>query len=147
MKKLVLVRFGQVRPIPAVTEALKPHMLPGAAVALPFPGAVVTIMDTNSNVEDIAKDVHATGVNFLIYEANEDGTLPAEVMVNLSKFATVANSASLGSVDPTLDQVIEKMRREGRESLTAREIQILENGLKARFSFRSNSKLELCTQY
>jgi len=129
MKKIVLIRFGQVRPIPAVTEALKPHMLPGA-MALPFPGAVVTLMNTNSNVEDIARGIHATGVNFLIYEANEDETMPAEVMVNLSKFTTVANPATVGERVPTLDEVIAKMREHGQESLTALEIQILKNGLR-----------------
>ena len=128
MKKLVLIRFGQVRPIPAVTEALKAHMLPGA-MAIPFLSAVVSIFDTESPLESVANDIHATGVNFLLYEAHRDGTMPAEVMANLQKVATVANPATTTERIPTLDEVIEKLRREGRESLTALEIKILENGL------------------
>jgi hypothetical protein len=125
MKKLVLIRFGQVRPIPAVTEALMPHMLPGA-VALPFPGAVVPIFDTNSEVDVVAKGIRATGVNFILYEASQDGTMPADIVINAAKVAT---GATQPTAEPTLDEVIAKMREHGRDSLTAREIQILENGL------------------
>lgn len=127
-KTLVFVRFGERRIVPQITEALKPHML--RAQIVPFPGAVVTLMETESTLEEVANSAHAVGANFLLFEVDmENGKMPNEVMANLTKIATVANGVSAGSADPTLDQVIEKMRTHGRESLTALEIKILENGL------------------
>ena len=69
MEKLILVRFGQA-PSPAVSMALRPHIV-GQAFAGPIPGAIMSVFNTESNLETVCNDIKATGAFFLLARFND----------------------------------------------------------------------------
>lgn len=69
MKRFALIRFGSV-PNPDVTMALQSHIDLSRSVAFPIPGAVMSIFDTESDPIQIAADVRAVGVQFIICPFN-----------------------------------------------------------------------------
>jgi hypothetical protein len=126
MKKLILIRIGQV-PNPLVTAALVPHMT-GRPVAFPIPGAIVSIFDTESSLEEVSESVKETGAFFFLVEhQNSKIHLPEEVMEMLNQ--------AMGTPEPeptreqTVDEILDLIRERGVECLTEEQKRILEQGL------------------
>jgi hypothetical protein len=130
MKKLVIIRFGSSAPMPQVSAALKRHITdPQTAIAMPVPGGVVSIFDTESSESEVAEDVKAAGALFFIFPFNRAAMhLPAEVMQGIDRlYGTSAPTPVATRPAPlTIDQVLEKIADSGMESLTPEEIAILE---------------------
>lgn len=71
MKKLVLIRFG-LMPMPEVTQVLGPHFV-GQGEMLVMPGAIISTFTTNSEREEIAKQLsEIPGCVFFLVEARQD---------------------------------------------------------------------------
>ena len=126
MKKLILIRIGQV-PNPVVTAALVPHMT-GRPVAFPIPGAIVSIFDTESSLDEVNESVKETGAFFFLVEhQNAKMNLPEEVMEMLNQ--------AMGTPEPeptreqTVDEILDLIRERGVECLTPEQKRILEQGL------------------
>jgi hypothetical protein len=130
MKKIVIIRFGSSAPMPQVSAALKRHIAdPQTAIAMPVPGGVVSIFDTESSESEVAADVKAAGALFFIFPFDRASmNLPAEVMQGIDRlYGTSAPTPIAARPAPlTIDQVLEKIADSGMESLTPEEIAILE---------------------
>jgi len=118
MKKLTLVRFGQV-PNPQVTAALAPHII-GKAIALPVPGAIVSIFNTESSIETGSDSVKGTGVFFFIMDAAaSDSHLPEEIQAAIDKvFGGSAHTTSPVTREYTIDELLDLINQNGIEALT-----------------------------
>jgi DNA-binding NarL/FixJ family response regulator len=126
MKKLFLVRFGSA-PNPAVSQALKPHIV-GPAFAAPIPGAILSVFNTQSSEEEITQDVKETGATFFLMEETKVNlNLPEALMQAIN--AVLQTAAQTATPDLTVDEILDKISRSGVESLTQREKEILQRGL------------------
>jgi DNA-binding NarL/FixJ family response regulator len=126
MKKLFLVRFGST-PNPAVSQALKPHIV-GPAFAAPIPGAILSVFNTESSEEEITQDVKETGATFFLMEETKVNlNLPEALMHAIN--AVLQTAAQTATPDLTVDEILDKISRSGVESLTQREKEILQRGL------------------
>jgi len=127
MKKLILVRIGQV-PNPMVTAALIPHMT-GRPVAFPIPGAIVSIFDTQSSIEQVSESIKETGAFFFLMEQrNAAMHLPPEVMEIISQVTEGSETSTSSQPEPELsiDDVLDLITQNGIESLTPAQKQILD---------------------
>jgi hypothetical protein len=127
MKKLILVRIGQV-PNPMVTAALIPHMT-GRPVAFPIPGAIVSIFDTQSSIEQVSESIKETGAFFFLMEQrNAAMHLPPEVMEIISQVTegSETSTSSQPEQELSIDDVLDLITQNGIESLTPAQKQILD---------------------
>lgn len=127
MKKLILVRIGQV-PNPMVTAALIPHMT-GRPVAFPIPGAIVSIFDSPSSIEQVSESIKETGAFFFLMEhGNAAMHLPPEVMEVIDRVTEGSETPTSSQPEPELsiDDVLDLITQNGIESLTPAQKQILD---------------------
>ena len=127
MKRLTLVRFGQV-PNPQVTAALAPHII-GKAIALPVPGAIVSIFNTESSIETVSDSVKGTGAFFFIMDnAASDAHLPEEIQAAIDKvFGGSDPAGTQTSREYTVDELLDLINQNGIESLTPDQKRQLDN--------------------
>jgi hypothetical protein len=127
MEKLILVRFGS-QPSPAVSAALAPH-INGRAFAAPIPGAIMSVFNSPSNLEDICDSIKETGAFFMLMRFNDVNLfLPEELIEAIHK--------AMGSIDRletasdqrewTMDEVLDLISANGIDSLTPAQRRILE---------------------
>lgn len=125
MKKLILIRIGQV-PNPQVTAALIPHMT-GRPVAFPIPGAIVSVFDTESSLDEVNESVKSTGAFFFLTEfENSKMHLPEEVMEILGE--SIGTPPQPETREWSIDEVLDLITANGIESLTPSQRQILDQG-------------------
>lgn len=126
MKKLVLVRLGGT-PNPQVTAALLPHMAPNP-VAFPIPGAIVSVFETQSSIDEVSQAVKETGSLFFLMDMESAKiNLPEEVMelVGLAE----QPQAQPQTAEQTVDEILDLIREHGVGVLTEEQKRILEQGL------------------
>jgi len=124
MKKLTLIRFGQ-GPSPEVSTALAPHIV-GKAVALPIPGAILSIFKSNSTMDEVREAIAQTGAMFILSESTEL-VLPQPLMDMIKKI--FPESASIVEDKPlTMDEILDLISQNGIESLTPSQLQTLRSG-------------------
>lgn len=134
MIKIVLVRFGPPVPIPQISRALQPHFGDAHPMAFPMPGAVVSVFNTESTVEQVTASIKEVTdeVPFFIFEFNPEGCqLPGELVTQISGGSPVERrSAQVQRPNQsrparTMDEVLDKIADFGIESLTEEEKTIL----------------------
>jgi hypothetical protein len=129
MKKLILVRFSPtMQPNPAVTAALKPHMkMNPRPIAFPVPGAIVTLMVTDSTLDQVRDSINATGAMFVLADLeNAKVQLPQEIMNS----PMLRNYISQEPQRPaprvwTLDELLDLVAANGIDSLTPEQMAAL----------------------
>jgi len=123
MKKLTLIRFGQ-SPSSEVSAALAPHIV-GKAVALPIPGAILSIFKSNSTMDEVREAVAQTGAMFILSESTEM-VLPQPLMDVILK--VFKDAAPVAEDKPlTMDEILDLISQNGIESLTSDQKRQLEN--------------------
>ena len=123
MKALTLIRFGQ-SPSPEVSAALAPHIV-GKAVALPIPGAILSIFKSNSSIEEVREAIAKTGAMFIISD-NTELVLPQPLMDAIKKIFPEAEPAAEEKT-LTMDEILDLISQNGIESLTPDQKRQLEN--------------------
>jgi hypothetical protein len=122
MEKLILIRFGD-SPNPIVSRALAPHIV-GQAFASPIPGAIMSIFNTDSSIEQVSASVKETGAYFVLVPwAKAEFNLPSELMDAVEMVMASTPEAE----DLTLDDVLDLISRNGIASLTPEQRRILES--------------------
>ena len=115
MEKLILVRFGQA-PSQAVSMALRPHIV-GQAFAGPIPGAIMSVFNTNSNLETVCNDIKATGAFFLLARYNDMNIELPEPLVEAINKVMGTQPAPTRRVY-TMDELLDLISQIGIENLT-----------------------------
>ena len=123
MKALTLIRFGQ-SPSPEVSAALAPHIV-GKAVALPIPGAILSIFKSNSSIEEVREAIAETGAMFILSD-NTELVLPQPLMDAIKKVFPEAEPAA-DEKTLTMDEILDLINQNGIESLTPDQKRQLEN--------------------
>lgn len=123
MKALTLIRFGQI-PSPEVSAALAPHIV-GKAVALPIPGAILSIFKSNSSIEEVREAIAETGAMFILSD-NTELVLPQPLMDAIKKVFPEAEPAAEEKT-LTMDEILDLISQNGIESLTPDQKRQLEN--------------------
>ena len=127
MEKLILVRFGSV-PSPAVSAALAPHVN-GRAFAAPIPGAIMSVFNSPSNLEDICDAIKQTGAFFMLMRFNDVNLfLPEELIEAINKAMGQLDRMETPSTQRewTLDEVLDLISANGMDSLTPAQRRVLE---------------------
>lgn len=130
MKKIVVLRFGPPMPIPEINQALRPHFAADqSAKAFPMPGGVLSVFSTESTLEQVSDSIKALNmpIPFFVFEYHlETSSLPKPIEDAIND-STPACDASPDEevVEPTVDEILEKITAQGIESLTEREREIL----------------------
>ena len=125
MEKLVLVRFGQA-PSPVVSRALAPHIV-GQAVAVPVPGAILSVFNTDSNLDQVCDDIKATGAFFILARFNDINIeLPDEIISVIHKAMGTSTPRETERVY-TMDELLDLISKNGIDSLTQDQRRQLEN--------------------
>jgi hypothetical protein len=125
MTKLFLIRFGQT-PSPIVSNALAPHIV-GKASALPIPGAVLSIFNTESSIEDVRASIEETGAFFILTD-NAELVLPQPLMAEIEKVFPSGAQPVKEDKTLTMDDILDLITQNGIESLTPSQLQILRSG-------------------
>lgn len=122
MNKVILIRFGST-PNLAVSDALKHHIVGTNALALPIPGAIMSIFDTESTIEEISESVKETGVYFIITKWNESNLcLPMEILAVIQQ---TIGTPTQSEPELTFDDVLDLINQNGMDSLTPAQLKIL----------------------
>lgn len=127
MEKLILVRFGST-PSPAVSAAIAPH-ISGKAFAAPIPGAILSVFNSPSNLEDICDAVKETGAYFMLMRYNDVNLfMPEELIAAINKVMGQLDRVQTPSAQRewTLDEVLDLINAKGIESLTPEQRRVLE---------------------
>ena len=127
MEKLILVRFGSV-PSPAVSAALAPHVN-GRAFAAPIPGAIMSVFNSPSNLDDICDAIKQTGAFFMLMRFNDVNLfLPEELIEAINKAMGQLDRMETPSTQRewTLDEVLDLISANGMDSLTPAQRRVLE---------------------
>ena len=125
MNKVILIRFGSA-PSPAVSQALKQHIVGTKAVALPIPGAIMSVFNTESAIEDISESVKETGAFFVISKWNDINLcLPMEVLAAIED--VLGPEEDVRESELTFDDVLDLINQNGINSLTPAQLKILED--------------------
>jgi hypothetical protein len=125
MEKLVLVRFGQA-PSPVVSRALAPHIV-GQAVAVPVPGAIMSVFNTDSNLDQVCDDIKATGAFFILARFNDINIeLPEEIISVIHQAMGTPTPRETERVY-TMDELLDLISKNGIDSLTDDQRRQLEN--------------------
>ena len=124
MTTLALIRFGQT-PNPIVSQALAPHII-GKAVAVPVPGAILSVFNTESSVDDVRESVQATGVFFILSDRAQLA-LPQPLMDAIADAFPNDGEPTKDDKPLTMDDILDLISQNGIESLTSAQKQQLEN--------------------
>ena len=125
MEKLVLVRFGQA-PSPVVSRALAPHIV-GQAVAVPVPGAILSVFNTDSNLDRVCDDIKETGAFFILARFNDINIeLPDEIISVIHQAMGTSTPRETERVY-TMDELLDLISKNGIDSLTQDQRRQLEN--------------------
>ena len=116
MKKVALLRFGN-SPSREVSEALAPHIV-RSGIATQVPGAILSVFNTNSDIEVIADAIRSTGALFTISEWNPKLLqLPPELMLEIDTKVPNQNPEPQKR-EWTLDELLDLINKGGVDSLT-----------------------------
>jgi hypothetical protein len=117
MKKLALLRFGN-SPSREVSAALAPHIV-GKGFAAPVPGAILSVFNTNSSIEEVSSGVASTGATFVLTEfiPGQSVCLPPELMLMIDGITGEAERPE-PKTQWTLDELLDIINQGGIESLT-----------------------------
>lgn len=124
MNKIVIMRFGPQRPIKEINKALRPHFSHDAnAKAVPVPGGVMSVFNTESTLEDVSKSLKRISQDLPFFVMKYDETHMQIPGLTPNEASDVEDDAT-----PTLtvDQILEKISANGINSLTENEKSILE---------------------
>lgn len=125
MKQIVILRFGD-RPNPVVTEALVPHMT-GKSIALPVPGAIMSIISTESTVEQVSASLKETGAFFFCFERGAAGSnLPQELDAAIKH--VLKEESKPVPREWTIDEVLDIISERGMDALTPEQRAVLDRG-------------------
>ena len=127
MQKLILVRFGN-QPSPAVSMALKPH-ISGRAFAAPIPGAIMSVFNSPSNLEEICDAIKETGAFFMLMKYNDVNLfMPEEILEAINEVMGKIDRVETSSPqrDWTIDEILDLINQKGMESLTPEQIRVLD---------------------
>lgn len=127
-RQVILVRFGEV-PNPRITAVLANH-ISGKAVALPVPGAIMSIFFTESTIESITRDLKEVGPNFFLFDRDNAGiNLPNEVLEVIDRAMGQEAQQPVQQREWTMDEVLDQISRGGMASLTPEQRAVLERGV------------------
>ena len=139
MQKVVVFRFGPPIPIPPITNALIPHFASGKPMAIPVPGGVMSVFNTNSTIDEIATSIKGTElpIIFFVFAYSRTSTvLPTELADAIADALgdEVAEASTVMPNEPsatvgTYDQILDKINATGMSSLTEAELAVLKAGL------------------
>lgn len=126
-RQVILIRFGET-PNPAITMVLAQH-IKGKAIALPVPGAIMSVFYSESKIEDIANDLNQVGPCFFLFD-REDAklNLPKEVMEVIDNAMGETAQRPVERREWTIDEVLDQISRGGMDSLTPEQRAVLERG-------------------
>ena len=115
MEKVILIRFGQA-PSPAVSMALRSHIV-GKAFAGPIPGAIMSVFNTNSNLETVRNDIKRTGAFFIFARYNDINIeLPEEVIEAINRVMGTQPAPARRTY--TMDELLDLISKVGIDNLT-----------------------------
>jgi hypothetical protein len=115
MEKVILIRFGQA-PSPAVSMALRPHIV-GNAFAGPIPGAIMSVFNTNSNLETVCNDIKRTGAFFIFARYKDINIeLPEEVIEAINRVMGTQPAPARRTY--TMDELLDLISKVGIDNLT-----------------------------
>ena len=98
----------------------------GKATALPIPGAVLSIFNTESSIEDVRASIEETGAFFILTD-NAELVLPQPLMAEIEKVFP-SGAQPVKEAEPlTMDEILDLISQNGIESLTPAQKQQLEN--------------------
>lgn len=121
------MRFGPPMPIPEINDALKPHFGDDPQARMyPVPGGVMSIFETSSTCEEVAASLKSLEMPLPFFVMPYDTNviqLPGLTDVDVSETSDAPSTATL-----TVDQILDKISREGIESLSVEEKATLERG-------------------
>lgn len=127
-RQVILVRFGEV-PNPRITAVLADH-ISGKAIALPVPGAIMSIFFTESTIESITRDLKEVGPNFFLFDRDNAGiNLPNEVLEVIDRAMGQEAQQPVQQREWTMDEVLDQISRGGMDSLTPEQRAVLERGV------------------
>ena len=127
-RQVILVRFGEV-PNPRITAVLADH-ISGKAIALPVPGAIMSIFFTESTIESITRDLKEVGPNFFLFDRDNAGiNLPNEVLEVIDRAMGQEAQQPVQQREWTMDEVLDQISRGGMDSLTPEQRAVLERGI------------------
>jgi hypothetical protein len=122
MKKIIIVRFAPtMQPNPRVTRALQPHMKTSPRpTAFAVPGAIVTLMATDSTLDQVRDSLNGTGVSFILADLeNVKVAFPQEIMNSPVVRQFVSSAAPTPATRLwTLDELLDLIAANGIDSLT-----------------------------
>lgn len=126
-RQVILVRFGG-SPDPRVTKVLANHIT-GKAVALPIPGAIMSIFYSESTIDTIKEDLQSVGHAFFIFDREDAGmNFPAEVIEVIDRAMGEEPQRPTANREWTMDEVLDQISRGGMDSLTPEQRAVLESG-------------------
>jgi hypothetical protein len=126
-RQVILIRFGEV-PNPAITKVLANHIT-GKAVALPVPGAIMSIFFSESTIDAITQDLKQVGPNFFIFDRDAAGVnLPTEVIEVIDRAMGEPSQRPVTQREWTMDEVLDIITQQGMDALTPEQRAVLERG-------------------
>ena len=127
-RQVILVRFGET-PNPRITAVLANHIT-GKAIALPVPGAIMSVFFTESTTESITRDLKEVGPNFFLFDRDSAGiNLPKEVLEVIDRAMGQEAQQPVQQREWTMDEVLDQISRGGMASLTPEQRAVLERGV------------------
>ena len=127
-RQVILVRFGET-PNPRITAVLANHIT-GKAIALPVPGAIMSVFFTESTTESITRDLKEVGPNFFLFDRDSAGiNLPTEVLEVIDRAMGQEAQQPVQQREWTMDEVLDQISRGGMASLTPEQRAVLERGV------------------
>ena len=126
-RQVILIRFGE-RPNPAITAVLANH-INGKAIALPVPGAIMSVFYSESTIDSIKEDLKQVGPHFFIFDREDAGVnLPEEVMEVIDKAMGEESQKPVSRREWTMDEILDQISRSGMDSLTPEQREVLDRG-------------------
>jgi hypothetical protein len=127
-RQVILIRFGEV-PNPAITKVLANHIT-GKAVALPVPGAIMSVFFSESTIESISQDLKQVGPHFFIFDRDAAGmNLPKEIIEVIDRAMGEPSQRPVVQREWTMDEVLDIITQHGIDSLTPEQRAVLERGM------------------
>jgi hypothetical protein len=127
-RQVILIRFGE-KPNPAITAVLANHIT-GKAVALPVPGAIMSIFYSESTIESISQDLKRVGPHFFIFDRDVAGmNLPDEIIDVIDQAMGEPAQRPVVQREWTVDEVLDIIVTQGIDALTPEQRAVLERGM------------------
>ena len=128
MQKVTLLRFGT--PNPAVSQVIAPF-INGKGSATIIPGAVLSVFNTESSIDEIAEIAEALreiGALFLIQPWNPNTMgMPKELVKEVERVLGATPAPAAAQTELTLDELLDLINRNGIESLSPEQRRRLES--------------------